>query len=511
MEVFKFADCELDIARQELRRGGAVYALEPQVFDLLQYLIEHRDRLVSRDELFDTVWRDRTVSDWALSSRIKSARKAIGDSGKRQELIRTARRRGFRFVGPVEELHRPKAAALELPDKPSIAVLPFANISDDPRQEYFSDGITEDIITALSKFHWLFVIARNSTLAYKDTPVDVVHAAGELGVRYLLEGSVRKAGDMVRVTAQLLDGASGNHVWAERYDRRLDDIFVLQDEITETIAGRLDTELRTSEMERARRKPPANLDAWDLYQRGTWHADKVTMRDNEAARHLFQQAMERDPDFAPAHAAFALTCYVEVNHGYGDDPVECLAAGLAAAEKAVTLDDNDGFSHFALGRLLTLAGQGERAIAKLEKSVALNPSFARGYHGLGLALNYYGRSEDAIPMFDMAMRLSPHGPLLWGMQNMRAACCNNLENYELAEEWARKAINTRADQFWPYIQLTVALVGQSRLEEAREVVAAGRRLKPGLSLAVMDRLVPHAHPEHRARHLKALRLAGLPE
>jgi adenylate cyclase len=401
--------------------------------------------------------------------------------------------------------------ALPLPDKPSIAVLPFTNMSGDPEQEYFSDGITEDIITALSKVHWLFVIARNSTFTYKGSAVDVIRVARELGVRYVVEGSVRKAANKVRITAQLVDGTTGNHVWADRYDRELDDIFALQDEITETIVGRIDTELRASEIDRARRKPPASLDAWELYQRGLWHSYKTTKEGNEEARNLFHKAVERDPNFALAHAGIALTCHMDVLQGFSDNPAERLAKGLAAGEHAVAMDDKDGFTHYVLGRVLALAGQGDRAIADLEKSVALNPSFAHGYHGLGFTLNWYGRAADAIPMLDMAMRLSPHDPMLWSMQGTRAHCCNNLGNYDEAVEWARKAINTLADHLWPRLHLVVALVGQDRLDEARVAIEAARRVKPDLSLSVMRRLLPHLHPEYLERWIDALRKAGLPE
>ncbi len=394
---------------------------------------------------------------------------------------------------------------------PSIAVLAFDNMSDDPGQEYFSDGIVEDIITALSKVHWLFVIARNSTFTYKGAAVDVTRVARELGVRYVLEGSVRKAANKVRITAQLIDGTTGNHVWAERYDRELDDIFAVQDEITETIVGRIDTELGASERERARRKPPANLDAWELYQRGQWHFYKVTKEDNEEARNLFLKAVERDPSFALAHAGIAFTCFREVHYGYGDNPVDWLAKGRAAGERAVALDDKDGFTHYTLAGVLLLASQGDRAIAELEKSVALSPSFAHGYYGLGFALNWYGRAAEAVPKLDIAMRLSPHDPFLWGMQSLRAACCSNLENYDEAEEWARKSANTRAEQFWPHIHMAAALVGQDRLDEARVAIEAARRVKPDLSLSVIRRLLPHYHPDYLDRRLDALRKAGLPE
>ena len=401
--------------------------------------------------------------------------------------------------------------ALALPDKPSIAVLPFDNMSGDPEQEYFSDGITEDIITALSQVHWLFVIARNTTFTYKGSAVDVSRVAKELGVRYVVEGSVRKAGNKVRITAQLIDGTNGSHVWAERYDRELEDIFAVQDEITENIVGRVDNEVRVSEIDRARRKPPANLDAWELYQRGMWHAYKATPADNEEALNLFAKAAERDPNFALAHAGIAFTCAMDLFQSLGDDPAAALTKGLEAGEQAVALNEKDGFTHFALGRMLVLTGQGNRAITALEKSVALNPNSAQGYYGLGHALLWHGRAADGIPKLDMAMRLSPHDPMLWGAQLMRAAACSALENYGEAEDWARKSVNARSDRHWPQLLLAQALVGQDRLDEARLALAAARHLKPDLSATAIKPLMPHYHPAYLERFIDALRKAGLPE
>ena len=397
-----------------------------------------------------------------------------------------------------------------LPEKPSVAVLAFDNFSDAPEQEFFADGITEDIITALSKFKGLFVIARNSSFTYKGSGTDVMRVARELGVRYVVEGSVRKAANKVRVTAQLVDGATGNHVWADRYDHESDDIFALQDEITEEIVGRLDTEVRSSEMDRARRKPPANLDAWELYQRGLWHRYKLTKEDNEEARNLFRKAVERDAAFALAHAGIARTCCAEINEGFGDTSAGWLEKGLAAGEKAVDLDDNDSYTHYALGRILVLAGQGKRAIAELEKSIALNSSNAQGYLSLGHALLWYGRAAEAIPRLDMAMRLSPYDPVLWAMQSIRATACIQLENYDEAATWAQIAVNTNPEQMWAHLNLAVALAGQERPDEARVAIEAARRLKPDLSLSVFGRLLPHFHPEYLERYNNALRKLGLP-
>ncbi len=305
------------------------------------------------------------------------------------------------------------AAALTLPDKPSIAVLPFVNMSDDPEQEFFADGIAEDVITTLSCFRSLFVIARNSSFTYKGNAVDITQVSRELGVRYVVEGSVRKAGNRVRVTAQLIDALSGNHLWADRFDGTLEDVFDLQDRITEQIVLAVAPEVEAHERERARRKPPENLDAWELFQRGLWHFYKITADDNLEARQLFQRATDLDPNFSSPHAGVAYTHFFDRIQGYVDDPDASLIQGLAVAERAVALDDKDAFAQYVLGRLLNFNAQSDRAIATLEKAVALNPNYAQGHYALGSALNWDGRAEEAVPKLDLAMRLSPQDPMIW--------------------------------------------------------------------------------------------------
>jgi TolB-like protein len=281
----------LDGDRRELRRGGELIAIEPQVFDLLVYLLQNRERVVSKDDLIASVWGGRIVSDSTLTSRINAVRKAVGDSGEEQKLIRTIARKGFRFVGQVCE-QDPSAAAsapgsqvpLALPDRPSIAVLPFSNMSGDPQQDYFIDGIAEEIIVALSRVRWFFVIARQSSFAYRDKGIDAKQIARELGVRYVLAGSVRRAGDQVRVSAQLMEGSSGNNVWARSYDRAAADIFAVQDEITQMIVGAIEPQLSRAERERARVKPRDSLDAWSTYQRGMFHLCRCTREDLIEAR-----------------------------------------------------------------------------------------------------------------------------------------------------------------------------------------------------------------------------------
>src|SRR6516162_3692859 len=279
-----FGDCVLDLDRRELSRGGREVPTGPQVFDLLVYLLKNRERVVSRDDLLASVWSGRIVSDSTLASHINAVRKAIGDSGEEQRLLRTVARKGFRFVGEVTEARAQDSAApshaesgpteeaatreLTIPDGPSIAALPFANLSGDPEQDYFADGLVEDIISALSRISWLFVVARNSSFAYKRQAVDVKQVGRELGVRYVLEGSVRRSANRVRITEQLIDARTRGHLWADRFEGPLDDIFALQDQMTESVVGAISPTLERAEIERAKHKPTERLDAYDYYLRG---------------------------------------------------------------------------------------------------------------------------------------------------------------------------------------------------------------------------------------------------
>src|SRR6266852_4730612 len=319
-----FGDCEIDLERRELWRAKRAVHVEPQVFDLLVYLVQNRDRVVSKDDLIASVWGGRIVSESTLTSRINAARNAVGDSGRKQQLIRTIPRKGLRFIRavqtqvddntpnqatdpPPDEIRDVSRPALLLPDRPAIAVLPFTNMSGDPEQEYFSDGISEDITTALSKLRWFFVIARNSSFTYKGRPVHLKQVAEELGVGYVVEGSVRKIGERVRITAQLNDTHTGHHIWAERYDRDLADVFAVQDEITEAIVAAIAPQIYAAENFRAQRKPPENLDAWDLVMRALSHFWRVTREGNVAAQKLLEQAIAIVTNYSQALAVLAVS------------------------------------------------------------------------------------------------------------------------------------------------------------------------------------------------------------
>src|SRR6476469_6393356 len=397
---FNFDNHILDTDRRELRRGADLVAMQPQVFDLLVHLLKHRDRVVSRDDLIELVWGGRIVSDSTLDSRINAARNAVGDNGKEQRLIRTVPRKGIRFVGAVNGPCDAQAAspveaeqpgqALALPDRPAIAVLPFNNMSGDREQEYFSDGISEDIITALSKLRWFFVIARNSSFTYKGKPVHMRQVASELGVRYVVEGSVRRSGGRVRITAQLNDTATGSHIWAEHYDRDLIDVFAVQDEITDAIVTAIEPQIYAAKNFRSHRKPPSSVDAWDLVMRALAHHWRVTRADCAAAQALLERAIAIDPHYGHAQALLAINHLFGVHLGWADIGTAVPIARRAALA-AVDADAEDAWAHTALGSVYFSTRRLDHALAEFELALQLNPNFslAQGYYAL--ALCYSGR------------------------------------------------------------------------------------------------------------------------
>jgi adenylate cyclase len=406
----------------------------------------------------------------------------------------------------------PPAEPLALPDKPSIAVLPFTNMSGDPEQEYLADGITEDVITALAKNRWFFVIDRNSTFTYKSQTPDTKQVARELGVRYVLEGSVRKAGKRVRIAAQLVDATTGTQVWAEHYDREIEDIFELQDDMTHTIVGVVEPELRAVERDRAIRKPPESLDAWEIYQRGLWNMWTFGDEESAEAIRLFQRAHELDPTFAAAYAHEAYANYLRVILAYSKTPEDNLASGLAAAKKATTLDDKDPVGYFALGRVLMMLGQHDASIAQLEQSIRLNPSFSQAHHGLGFALALAGRLEEAVEASEMAIRLSPRDPLTWATTVVHSLECTLMHEHEEALIWAERTVRLpRINSYYPHAMLAAALANLGRIDEARAAIEKAIEWKPDLTLSFVEKNMPTKEPGGLVPYLEGLRKAGLPE
>ncbi len=408
----------------------------------------------------------------------------------------------------------PKGEALSLPAKPSIAVLPFDNMTDVPDQEYFADGITEDIITALSKFRWFFVIARNSTFAYRGQPIDIKRVGRELGVRYVLEGSVRKAGNRVRVSVQLIEAETGIHVWAERYDRSLENIFALQDEITSTIAASVEPELAESERERAKRKPTENLGAWDLFQRGVslmWQQDFSSV---STGMQLARQAIELDPGFGQAYGHLAFGAFLLLVYEWADDRDEVLRQGIADAGKALAIDQRDYFAHHALGRLKTITGDHPAAVRALESCVGVNPNFALGYVGLAEAHVYGGDPKKAIAYADLAIRLSPNDPMMWDMMHYKASAHVRLDDFDRAIELFERVCEYPTVQYVPPATLAALYTIQGREAEGRKALAQALALEPELSISLMKSVygVSKDRPGTRTqRLLDALRRLGLPE
>jgi adenylate cyclase len=402
------------------------------------------------------------------------------------------------------------SAVAPLPDKPSIAVLPFDNLSGDPEQEYFADGMTEDIITALSRFRSLFVIARNSTFAYKGKSPDVREVARDLGVRYILEGSVRRGGARLRITGQLIDAETGNHIWAERYDRELEDIFAVQDEVTEAIVAAIAPEIGDVERERAQRKPPESLDAWDLYQRGLAAYHASTDEGLRSAIEQFDRVNEIDPAFALAYALAANARARYALHFMPDNRSELLNQAREKAQKGITLDSRDPTCLWTDGRVHCMFGHYDVAISKIEEAIALNPNDAMSHHFLGWALCFAGRSKEAIPHFDNAMRLSPRDIFITGTMTSRAAALFDLERYEEAFEGVQRASLSPNPRSMTFALLTAVLTKLGRQEEARAALKDLLTHAPGVS-CVKYRDNPFGSPEFMERFVDALREAGLPE
>jgi len=516
---FIFSNHVLDTSRQELSCGGEGVPIEPQVFNLLQYLVENRERVVSKDDLFDNIWEGRIVSESTLTSRINAVRKAVGDSGRDQRLVRTIARKGFRFVGDVR-VSQPETRPEEGPenlsnkdnlsslDRPAIAVLPLTNMSEEPEQEYFSDGISEDIITALSKLRWFYVIARNSSFVYKGKSVHLKQIGEELGVGYVVEGSVRKDGDRVRITVQLNDVITGSHIWAERYDRSLADVFAVQDEITQAIVAAIQPQLYAAENFRARRKPPDNMDAWDLVMRALSHYWRVTRQDNMVAQALLEKAINIDPNYGQALGVLAASHVFSAHMGW-ETRAKAVPIAERAALAAIRADSEDAWAHFALAGVYLLNRRFEDSLAEFELALGLNPNFspARGYYGV--ALTYCGRWEEGDRAARHALRLSPRDPFAAIYYGVAAYSQFVGRNYEEAIRLSREALRHRADFVGAHRVLTAAAAAGGFDDVARAALKELQRVQPNISLEWIANEMPFKYEEERASYLDGFRRAGL--
>ncbi|MBW2608523.1 MAG: tetratricopeptide repeat protein [Deltaproteobacteria bacterium] len=397
--------------------------------------------------------------------------------------------------------------AYQLPDKPSIAVLPFDNLSGDPEQEYFSDGLTEEIITALAKVPKMFVIARNSTFTYKGQPVKVNQVAEELGVRYVLEGSIRKAGDEIRITAQLIDALSGHHLWAERYDRNLSDIFAVQDEITKKIITAMQVKLTEGEEVRVAAKGTNNLEAYLKYLQANELINRLNSDSNALGKQLAEEAIALDPEYAAPYFILSGAHVMDVWLGASKSPKQSIGKAMKLSQKAIVLDDTFAEAHGFLGFLYSMTRQHDKALAQGEKAVALNPNSAECHYRLGKILTFAGRWKESIPEYERAIRLNPIPPnkyifslgLAYGWTGQ----------YEEAITWCEKAIRQKPNSLLAHLMMTVVYSLSGREEESRAEAAEVLRINPKFSLKKWEKKLTYKKETDREKILGALRKAGL--
>lgn len=485
---YRFGDFELDPAVRELRRCGSSVPLEPKAFDLLCYLIENRHRTVGKDEMLEVLWPRMVVSDASLTTCIRKARKAVGDSSEAQSVIRTSQRRGYRFVAPLLSVEtegpRPPVENTARPQRPeefSLVVLPFSNLGGTPETEMLADGLTEDVITDISRNGWLFVIARNSSFAYKGRDVSSRTVADELGVRYIVEGSVRQLGNRIRVAAQLVDADTGMQEWAHRYDRPLTDLFDVQDEITRAIVASLGSELRRAEGRRARRADPAALDAWGLIHRGmaiSWST--FNAQTNAEAEKLYRRAIEIAPDNPRAHAFLACSLAMKAVNGWSTNVRADRKEAWVEAQRALDAASDDPIVLGQLGHLNACLDHPDVGLRLLDLSIELDPNNAFSIGMRAYALTALGRAEEAIAAVEDVRRRSPRDPSVHWYLAMLAWAFLQLERFDDCAKAAKESIAHYNGWQPPWITLAVALAAQRDVDEAARAIAAGRRIAPAV-------------------------------
>lgn len=479
---FAFGPYVLDTQRGILLREGRPVTVSSKGLQLLEALLSSPGQVLPKSELMQAAWGDTAIEESNLSVQIAALRKLLGPMPDGGEWIATIPRVGYRFTGlpkkpRAEDAEANKTSSAEQQHRPSIAVLPFTNLSGDKEQEYLADGITEDIITALTRFRWFFVIARNSSFAYKGRSLDAKHVAQELGVRYLLEGSVRKSGERVRISVQLVDAASANQIWAERYDLALTEVFAVQDEIAERVAGAIEPELLKSEGAQAAARHTGNMTAWDLVRRGTWHFHQVTHENHLKARDLFRQACRLDPELPEAHIWLARVSAGVVAYGWSEKPERDIGEGLAAALKAIQLDEKNPYSHYGLAICSLYINAPEQSVLAAEKAIELSPSFALGHVVLGVGHLFRGSAKEAITPLERGLKLNPYDPQNFVWYNFLALAYLFAGRAEEALEAAIKARKIRPAWQPIYETLACCYAALGRLQEAATCIEQMRRME----------------------------------
>jgi TolB-like protein len=522
---YLFEEFELDTDRRELYRGADVLPVAPQVFDLLEYLVRHRERVVSKDDLINAVWKGRVVSDAALTTRLNVARNAIGDGGDKQRLIKTLPRKGFRFVGTVQEAQRlavePVSSAHSRDTKPtpnsaprlSIVVLPFINLSGDPEQDYFVDGVTEALTTDLSRISGALIIARNTAFTFKGKAVDVVKLGRELNVRYVLEGSVQRGSNRLRVNMQLIDTETGNQLWAERFEKPVGDLFDMQDEIVSRLANALDTQLVAAEARRAERSP--HPDATDLcFQGAAWLNMGRAPENMMQARDFYERALALEPGNVEALVGTARANFAIGANLVSDDGVERLAAAEAALAKALSLAPNHPTAHDVMGLVKIFTNRAAQGIAECERALTLDRNLARSHASIGIAKFYLGRGGETEAHMVQALRLSPRDTqaYIWSMFVGLAKIWQGADAEALV--WLRRSLEANRNYPAAHFNLAAALALVGELDEARATAQAGLALNPSYTIRRYRTNTPSNHPVYlagRERIYEGMRMAGVPE
>ncbi|HKS61331.1 MAG TPA: winged helix-turn-helix domain-containing tetratricopeptide repeat protein [Xanthobacteraceae bacterium] len=499
-----------------LTSGARDVHLTPKALALLSFMAERPGEVITKEQLFGAVWPEVAVGDAALVTCIQELRKALRDDARRPRYIETLHRRGYRFIAKATASTNTASSApplpvsgenaLPLPDRPSIAVLPFANMSDDPDQDHVADGISEDLITGLSRIRWLFVIARNSSFVYRNRAVDVKDVSRALGVRYVLEGSVRRAGNRLRITAQLVDAISGGHHWAERYDREIGDIFAMQDEITRSVAAAIEPQLLAAEGVRTLARSADDLGAWELVARAQTHFARMTKADYATAITILGRAVELYPDYAPARSLLAFSLAFAAHMGWIDRD---LLPGREHATRAIALDERDPWGHIALGYSAMMERRTEESIAAFRRAVELNPNSAAAHAHLSHGLAFAGHDGQAIAHAEEAVRLSPMDPLSALCTGSIAVAHFTAGRYREAARYTAEAARLRPGFQGAHRLHCASLALAGQVDEARTHFATVRREQPHLSVAWIRANIPYQTPELMERFLNGMRKAGL--
>lgn len=504
---------EIDYPSACLRRAGLPLQLRPKSFDVLAYLSRNRGRLVSKTELIDHVWGHIAVTENSLVQCIKDIRQVL--NGHSEFEIKTVPKRGYVFEGRLAEAAAPANEATAgqfpaLPDRPSIAVLPFENLSDEPDQEHFADGVTEDLITGLSRIKWLFVIARNSTFIYKERPADFSAIGRELGVRYLLRGSIRRAAKRLRISAQLIEAQNGLHHWAEQYDLELGDIFAIQNEIARSVVGAIEPFVLAAESTRAFARPAQDIGAWEMVARARTHVWRLNADDNRVAIEALQRTVDAYPDYEPARSLLGF-CLVFAAHNGWIDPAEGLKRGREHTLRAIELDPWTTWGQVALGYLRMMEKRTGEAIAAFETAVRLNPNSAAAHCYLSRGLAFSGRDREAIEHAETAIRLSPMDPEMALVYGCMAVAHYTAGRYDQTMRYTGEVLRLRPGFQGAQRLRCAALAQLGRIDEAREYLEHVRIGQPQLTLQWIREGVPYQTPETMERFLEGMRKAGVSE